>query len=158
MRHAHPGATLHFGRVALHPDKGVAVEGRGEILPDAVGALLVRHGDAEALCFIFQLFLEDELFQDLLGVERFELLGDLAALFDLRELRADIGHRNGLAADLCHRVRGRFPRTRPLRHKVSEHGHTQHAHQDAKQNPNRCFSTIEDAGHPSCLQSAWTNK
>ena len=153
MRHTHPGATLHFGRVPLQPDKGATVEGRGEILPNAVGALLVRHGDAEALCFIFQLFLEDELFQDLLGVERFELLGDLAALFDLRELRADIGHRNGLAAYLGDGVRRRFAGARSLGHQVEQHAHTQKAHDQAHEDSDQCFSTIEDAGHPSCLQS-----
>src|SRR2546430_11395693 len=68
-RHGQLEARLDFGRIAVHADKRAAIECRRNELANAVGALLIGHGNSEALGFVFDLFFENELLQDLLGVE-----------------------------------------------------------------------------------------
>src|SRR5712664_1984890 len=84
-------SSLDFGGVAVHADEGVAVVGGGKKLADAVGALLVGNADAQALGFVLHFLLEDELVENLAGVQGLQLLGNLVALLNFCELLADLG-------------------------------------------------------------------
>ncbi len=112
---------LDFGRIALHADKRATSEGRGNVLSDAIGALLVRNGDPEAFGFVFNLFLKNQLLQNLLGVEGLEGPHVGIALLDLVKLLAHILHADGLISDLGHGIGGDLAAHRRLRDKVEEH-------------------------------------
>src|SRR5260370_908142 len=79
--------------------EGVAIISGGEKLADAVGALLVGNANPQALGFVFHFLLKDELVENLARVQGFQLLGNLIALLNFRELLADFGGADGFAAD-----------------------------------------------------------
>ncbi len=135
-------ARLDFGRIAVHADKRAAIERRGNELANAIGPLLIGHGDSEALGFIFDLFYKHELVQDLLGVEGLERLHVGIALLDLVELLAHVLQANRLVSDLGHGVRGDLAADRRLRNEVE-----QHPQKDAIPK----FAFIFCAGHPMKL-------
>jgi len=91
--------------------------------------------NAKAFGFVLDFFLEDELFQNLLGVERLELLRNLIALFDLGELLADFIGGNRFVADLGDRVdRGGVTGAGHARHEVEEHTAGQYEDDRAQKN------------------------
>ncbi len=115
-------SSLDFGGVAVHADEGVAVVGGGKKLADAVGALLVGNADAQALGFVLHFLLEDELVENLARVEGLQLLGNLVALLNLRELLADLGGADGFVANFGDNVcGGSFAGAGRLRHEIEEH-------------------------------------
>src|SRR6202023_2133988 len=115
-------AGLDLGGVAVHANECVAVVGGGKKLADAVGALLVGNADAQALGFVFHFFLEDELVENLARVQGLQLLGNLVALLNFRELLAHFGGADGFVANFGDNVcGGSFAGAGRLRHEIEEH-------------------------------------
>src|SRR4029077_9291342 len=90
----HLEASLDFGRITVSTYKYAFIERCRNILANAIGPLLIGHGDSEALGLIFDLFLKYQLLQDLPGVEGLEGLHIGIALLDLAKLLAHVLHAN----------------------------------------------------------------
>ena len=120
---------LHFGRIAVHANKSAPVEGGREELADAIGPLLVGHGDSQALGLVFDLLLKHELLQDLLGVEGFKGLGHLVALLNFGELLAHVLQGNRLIPDLRDGIRRDLASGWGLRNEVKQHAAPQDHHE-----------------------------
>ena len=120
-RHGQLEARLDFSRIAVHADKRAAIECRRNELANAVGALLIGHGNSEALGFVFDLFFENELLQDLLGVQGLEGLHVRIPLLELTELLAHVLHADRLIPDLGDGIRGDLTADRRLRNEVKQH-------------------------------------
>src|SRR6476660_4652640 len=97
---------LHFRRVALHTNKGAAIEGGRQELADAVGAFLVGNRDSEAPGFVLNLLLKNKVLQDLEGEAGFKELGNLALLSVLVDPVAHLLEADGLIAALGDGVGG----------------------------------------------------
>ncbi len=97
-RHGQLKSGLDFAGISVHAHKRVAVEGRRDVLLDAVCAFLVADSDAQLLGFKLNFLLKDELVQDVPGVEAFEGLGDGVPAANFVELLAHFSHRDGLVA------------------------------------------------------------
>ena len=117
-RVSYAAALLDQGGVLIHSDKRPAVESHRKIQADAVGAFLVGNRDSQALGFVFQLPLENQVLQNLLRVKTLQLLGNLIVALNLVELLADVVHRDRLISNLGHGVGGNFSGRRPLRNQV----------------------------------------
>ena len=91
-RHGQLEARLDFGGIAVHANKGATIEGRRNVLADAIGPLLIGNGDSEALGLVFDLLLRYQLLQDLLGVKRLEGLHVGIPLLNLVELLTHVLH------------------------------------------------------------------
>ena len=135
----------------IHSHKGAAVEGHREIQLNAVRALLVGNRDSQALGFVFQLPLKDQVLQNLLCVEALQLPGHLIAALNLTELLADILHRNRLVPHLGDRVCRNFARSRSLRNQVKQHTGAKKYTRRAEKDALHQFASIFWASHPMIL-------
>ena len=150
-RDGHLEALLNLLGVGFIANEGVAVESGGKNLADAVGALLIADGDAEALGFVFDFLLKDELLEDLVGVETFELAGDGIVLANLVEALIDVREGDGLIANLGDHVAGSLRGVWALRHKIEEHAEREHADDDAEEDSDAGFLVIKGSSHSRCL-------
>ena len=121
-RNSHLEAALNLGGIAIHADERAAFVGGGQKLANTLGTLLIGNADTHALGLVFDFFLENELFQDLLRVKAFQLLGNLIALLDFRELLLDLGEADGLVANRGDRFGGSLAASPGhTRNKIEEH-------------------------------------
>src|SRR5690349_22858539 len=113
--------------VLVHSNESAAIESHRQIHFYAVGALLVGNGNTQALGFILNFSLKDELLQNLLSVERFQLLRHLVGALDLAELLLDVLGGDRLVANLGDGVGGDAAAVSggPLRNKVKQHAAAQ---------------------------------
>ena len=144
-------ARLDFGRIAVHADKRAAIECRRNELANAVGALLIGHGNSEALGFVFDLFFENELLQDLLGVEGLDGLHVGIPLLELTELLAHVLHADRLIPDLGDGVGGDLTADRRLRNEVKQHATPQDQDEGPEKNAIPKFACIFCSSHPMNL-------
>src|SRR5262249_8712653 len=108
LRHGHLRALLDDLSVAIHADEGVPVVGHREDLADAVGALPVGDMDAEALGFVLEFLLEDQVAEDgadVVLLHHLELRAGTALLI-FAETVADVAGSDRVAAHGGDRVGG----------------------------------------------------
>ena len=134
---------MHLRRVLVHTNEVAAGKSTGHHLPDAIGALRIGDGDSELMGFRRQLFLEDQLIDDLLGVKRPERSGNGAVLFDAAHLPLNILRGNGVVAHLRDDIGATAHGIGvALRHEIEKHPDTQNPDNDSKQNSNAQLFSI----------------
>src|SRR5580704_135181 len=146
-RHRHLKTLTDFASICIHADETIAIESGWQILANPVGALFVADGDTQTLGFQFNFLREDQLLEDLVGVQSFERLRNLVSLTNFVQLLIDVAQRDALITNLGDRVCRGLTSGSALGHEIEEHAQREHANNDAEKDPDAGFLVFECTWH-----------